>query len=395
MLQSLKSWVTETSYGLYGGQRLLLRMPPRVGKSFLVSLLKEELGDSAVIVSGSLFTEENQGILRDEIEERLSEALTRTGSAQLLFDSYDQAVIRSQGGRLQSWLTSRLIDGNDAQDIGAFFTARCSTAVHKSGAGSPLMSRVVPISPPGLTDEDDLSQEMLEWFGPAPLLVNHLSSQGAVSPSGLVDRLEVDLSYLNDVRRSANDALVRGRISDTDSYASRSATYGLLTKDGPTSAFRRLETVLKKDPVVDPTWPDGWNSSVERFGQLIAGSAEYLWVDRYMFRDIEVLRKFLNAVSAKVHCQIKLLGSRSVNGRQISRAEVARLSMLPNVEIKFMTDEDYKVLHDRHLVVGVAGWVMPQVHAILQLQPVGSAVAVPTNGFGVAYSTVWRRSLAV
>ena len=197
MIKSIEKWIDETAYDLVGGQRLLLRLSPRVGKTHLARLLADALGASAVLVDGAEFTESNQAREREQIEVRLLAALKAHGSAQLIFDSYDRAIARSQGARLQTWLNSRLIDGQYAQDVGALFTARCSTVIHRVGAGSPLMSRVTPISPPLIKPESARSSELVsarEWFGGSALLAEQAKVLDQFEPTTVADRFEQDFS---------------------------------------------------------------------------------------------------------------------------------------------------------------------------------------------------------
>lgn len=397
MLLAIEKWVEDTAYELVGGNKLLLRLSPRVGKSHLVRLLADEIGESAILADGAAFTEVDQTAQRHQLEAQILKALELHGSAQVIFDSYDKALARSQGPRLQSWLTSRLIDSQHAQDVGAIFTARCGTQIHRGGAGSPLMSRVLPLAPPLLEVGHHTDEELTElhsWFGNAALIADQAHRAGQFQPETMADRIEQDLTFIEDVRRASATAIARGRTArEYDSYAARCAAYGLLTDDGPTKLFERLSEALREGPAEDPIWPDDWASSVKRFAQLIAGADEVIWSDRYMFRDIEPLRAFLKEVALKVRCKVFLLGSDSVNGRSISKAEMMRLTCIQGIEARWMTPSDFRDLHDRHLVTGAGGWVMPQVHVIVGRQARGSTVAAHTASFGVDYPSIWRRSI--
>lgn len=397
MLDAVQGWVEDTAYRLLGGQRILLRLSPRVGKSHLAQRLEEALGGSAVRVDGLDFTESSQMSQRESIEARLLSTIQSHGSAQLIFDSYDRALSRSQGARLQTWLSSRLIDSDYAQDVGALFTARCSTEIHRPGAGSPLMSRVTPIDPP-LIDPmpavgDDLNSAR-EWFGASALLAEQAHAPERFEPVPLADRFEQDPSYLDDVRKASAGAIANGRVDrDLDSFAARSAAHGLLTDSGTTKLFGRLRALLLAGPADDPVWPDDWTASLAKFSHLIAGASEVIWSDRYLYRDVEPLRAFLQAVTTKTGCKVRLLGGDVVSGRPVSRAELLRITGVPGVEARWMTQPDFRDLHDRHLVTGAGGWVIPQVHVIVGRQAPGSTVAAPAASFGVDYAAIWRRSL--
>lgn len=333
---------------------------------------------------------------RKELESRLSLTLSVHGSAQLIFDSYDRALARTQGARLQSWLTSKLVDGNFAQDIGALFTARCGTEIHRAGAGSPLMSRVLPISPPVIRYADDLPPDMADavaWFGDSALLASRAVIGKKFVPVSLVDQIELDSSYARDVRVAAPLQVKRETVDyDLDQYAERCAVHGLLTDSGPTRLFERLRGSLVIRPSLDPVWPSDWAGSVGKFIRIVGSSEEVIWSDRYMYRDIERLRKFLKCIVSKTGVKILLLGSRELNGRPVAPVEMARLSAVPGVDARWMTREQFKVLHERHLSTGVGGWVIPQVHVIVGIQAPGSAVAAATSAFGVDYRLMWRNA---
>ncbi|MCU6479921.1 hypothetical protein [Arthrobacter sp. A2-55] len=398
MPNSVQQWINDTAYELVGGKRFLLRLAPRIGKSHLVNLLGVELGDSAVIVDGNEFSKLSQTDQRDQLEFSLITAIENHGSAQLVFDSYDRAIESPKGARLQTWLSSRLIDGPYAQDVGALFTARCSTEITRPGAGSPLMSRVTPLEPPFLAPEEANRQDLAqirEWFGESAVLAERALATTSVEPVTIADQFEQDLSFIEDVRKVASTTISRGYLDQArDSFPARCGVYGLLTEAGPTKLLDRLQFALTAKTADDPIWPDNLARSIAKFSQLLAGSHEVIWSDRYMFRDIEPLRTFLKAVTAKTTCRIQLLGGNSVNGTQVSRAELLRLTTIGSVEAKWMSPTDYGSLHDRHVVTGTGGWVVPQVHVIVGRQSPGSTVVAPTASFGVDYHAIWRRSIA-
>ena len=398
MSNTVQQWVDDVAYELLGGQRLLLRLSPRVGKSHLAKLLADELGRTAVVVDGAGFTGLSHAQQREQIEVPLMTAIADHGSAQLIFDSYDRAIVGPKGARLQTWLSSLLIDGRYAQDVGAIFTARCATEVNRAGAGSPLMSRVTPIDPPSLEREQDEDGElavMREWFGRAALIAERAHAAESFEPVAVVDRFEQDLSYIEDIRKAASATVARGYLDlARDSFAARCAVYGLLTEDGTTKLFDRLQTALTEPLADDPVWPDNWAASVAKFSRLVAGADEVIWSDRYMYRDAEPLRAFLRAVTEKTKCKIRLLGGDRVSGRPVSRAELLSIATVPRVEARWMTPSDLVALHDRHLVTGTGGWVVPQVHVIVGRQAPGSTVVAPAASFGVDYLEIWRRSVA-
>lgn len=284
---------------------------------------------------------------------------------------------------------SLTVDGDVARDIGALFTARCSTGVHRSGAGSPLMSRVRPVKPPERTTTDD---DLSAWFGDSACLADRSGAEGATA---LADRLELDESYLADVRGAAPAEIQVGAVDPVrTTHAARSALQGLITASGPTRLFERLRDRLLEAPAAVPAWPADEAASVTKFAGLIGAARSVIWSDRYMYRDIEPLRRFLRQVVDRTGCSIQLLGAEEVNDRRVSKAEVTRLTALRGVEARFMTPSDYAELHERHLYVGPGGWVLPQVHVMVGRQRVGNAVVASVSSFGTNYPAVWRRSTA-
>lgn len=398
MHKSVQKWVDDTSYELLGGRKLILRLSPRVGKTHLMKILSNELGDSAVFVDGSEFAGLSHAQQQERIETPLKSAIEKHHSAQLIFDSYDKAIEGSKGTRLQNWLSSRLIDGADAQDIGAIFTARCNTEIERASAGSPLMSRVTPIDPPLLKpmeEDDETFTAIRDWFGEAAILSERAHTSNSFNPTTLADRLEQDLSYIEDVRKSLSGVITRGYLDrELDSYPARCASYGLMTEKGTTKLFDRLHPLLTTKAADDPLWPEDWEKSIEKFSRLIADANEVIWSDRYMYRDTIALKAFLRKVTQKTRCKILLLGAENINGRSISRPEMLSLCTVPKVEARWITPSDYSALHDRHLATGTGGWVVPQVHVIIGLQTPGSTVVAQTSAFGVDYTAIWRRSIA-
>jgi hypothetical protein len=389
------TWVEELAYRLMGGQRVILRLPPRVGKTFLLKKLELAIGPTAIYIDGNAFTDTTHNAQREALDKKIQTTVEEKGEAQVLFDSYDTAIARPGGVRLQNWLNHRLIDHEQAQDIGAIFTARCATKVERPGAGSPLLSRVQPIDPPIITNGTHVHalHDMQEWFGNSILLAEQSFVEGVFSPIAVADRCEQDLSYLKDVREAASEVLTRGKVEkSSDSVTARGAAHGLFTDTGPTRLYERLKTVLQQSPAMDPRWPSSFPHSVRKFVDMIAEAETVTWCDRYMYRDIEALRSFLQAVRAVSSCKVRLLGSSEVSDRVLSRAEMLRLSLLSGVEARFISSADHRDLHDRHLFIGPGGFVVPQVHVIVGRQSPGSAVAAAVSKFGVNYNEVWSRS---
>jgi hypothetical protein len=396
VLQSIVDWVEDASLQLLGGNRLLLRLPPRHGKTFLTSLVKETLGETSIRVDGINFPEGDQKLIREALRKKIIETVERHGSAQLIFDNYNVAVNRNQGKLLDVMLNGVLIDHEVSREVGALFTARCSVRLDHRGAGSPLMSRVQPLSPPHISRllPGDLDESGLqEWFGDSALLVEQCLSVNAGVAVTLADRFEMDRSYIGDVLAVAKTELESKQIDDmTMTYAARCAVSGLITMDGPTGLYSRLQKIFFELDEGSAAWPANVEASAKKFASLLGGASEVIWFDRYMFRDIEYLRNFAIRVADQTSCRLLLVGSRTVSEREVSRAEMWRLSSLSNVDARWLAPSDYSLLHDRHLVTGDGGWVMPQVHVVVGRQAPGSAVVAPVSSFAMDYRSVWHRA---
>lgn len=226
------------------------------------------------------------------------------------------------------------------------------------------------------------------------MIADRVSGTGHLTPQVLIDQFELDPSYITDVRGAAQVQIERGALDPShDPYPARCAVYGLLHPSGKTRFLERIEPALLASPESNPAWPERPSASIDRFLELISGSDQVLWSDRYMFRDIEPLRSFLQAVIGRSGTKIHLLGGREVSDRTVTRAEMARLTSLKDVSARWMSPSDHRDLHERHLVTDTGGWVVPQVHVIVGRQQPGSAVAARTSGFGVDYWTIWGRSI--
>lgn len=385
---TVRAWTENTAYRLLDGERLLLRLAPRMGKTYLSAKICSLLGESAIYIDGKGVTEQNQLSFREELQDKIDFSHKAFGSVQLVFDSFDRTVRLSQGPRLESLLVSIIIDGVNARDIGALFTARCSTSLHRNGAGSPLMSRVSPIDPPRYDGGDP---KAVSWFGDAACLISRGRSEGFYT---LADTLELDTSYISDIQ-SAAIANLRSECIDPElsDYASRTATHGLLTESGCTLLFERLKSRLLNVPADTVGWPQSVNESADKLASMIQGSASAIWSDRYMYRDVEPLRTLLKMVRARTDCAIQLLGAGSLDDQPVAKAVLARLTSIDRVSARFMHQEDYRLLHDRHIFTNPGGWVVPQVHVIVGKQRAGNATAARVERFPLDYRDVWRRSI--
>jgi hypothetical protein len=379
---------------MFDGKTLLFFTPARLGKTYLARQVLGVLSDTALYIDGKGFTEDNQAALRDEVQSEVDNLIRRHGCAQIIFDSYERALQRSQGGRLQSWLNNLLVDGTNARDIGALFTARSGAPIIKTGAGSPFTSRAVEVDSPQLPDRAEYAS-IRSWLGDSVLLAQQAGDLENFTPTSTVDRLRRDLSYLHDVRQAAGVSLA-ANIFDGDelTYVQRSAHQGLTTEGGQTRLYAALESDIHESPSSSPVWPASSVAAERKFASMLAGSTQAIWSDRFMYRDAIPLRAFAAKAIASTGCKIRLLGKPEVSDRRVSRAEMGVLNSLPGLEARWMHEADITALHDRHLALDTGGWVLPQVHVIIGKQHPGSAVVAPTSEFGVDYEQVWRRAIA-
>lgn len=386
--KSISNWVDDISLRLIGGQHLLLRTPPRLGKTRLLHRVVEAIGSSAIYVDGKKFNEENQRECQANLFGKLEESLKQSGESQIVFDSADSALRLSQGPGLEGRLYREIINGPFSSSIGVIISARCSTSIQRLRSGSPLAGRLQPVTPP---HGHHLPDQSREWVGNSSLLALAISEVGE---EFLADRLEQDTSYISDVRAAAVDSL-QGIAPDPTllGYVERTALEGLLYEGGWTKLYHRLSKKLLAEDHGAPFWPSTLQESASKFATLIDGHSTAIWNDRYMYRDIIPLKNFLSLVRSQTDCNLRLMGGRSVSQRDVSTHEIDILRQVPGVECRFINATDYPDLHERHLSLGSSGWVLPQVHVIVQRQRAGNAIIAPAAAFPFNYSDIWRRSV--
>jgi len=401
MLPSISSWIEKVALDLIGGRRYLVRGLPRAGKTWVAEALVAELGDSAVLVRGKEFTDENETIRRNRLSSTMHKLVERQGSAQLVFDDYHLALARSSGIALQRRLVHDLIDAEDSRDIGGIFFSRLTPKVHLAAPGSPLVSRLEPLRLP-IWDEEDLTALDLNdntdvlrsriGYGMASLV--RFSQFGY---SSVVERLIADgESITRDLPQSLRSALGQGeepRQTDDCILAS-----DLLTaEDGK---FCWIEAV--KDANLaghisrTPTWPATLTESAHEFAKITAGWETLLWCDRYIAKYPDECVDFLKMFRHTSGRKIRILTSDWIDEQRITHNSLNRIEKIKGVEIRLMTPSQRNVMHDRHLVrCGEnTGWAIPVCGVLFGLQLPGSAVAtLAPDGFGLDYDQEWTRSI--
>lgn len=397
---SVQEWVSLTSERVIQGDRLYTLAPPHFGATTLSQLISDYLGESAIYVDGSTFTEANQDDERDALIAMLQKTVNAHGLAQLVFDNYHSALKRTKGGRLQASLVALLVDGAQARDIGALFFARLIGPIHLDTRGSPLISRSLAWPLPRIHQDDleagaDLEECRRRW--------GHLAV-----PMGLTGGVIKDTNYgqrVADVRVSgpsiATDFPLAVRAAILGGYdlsrltvGERDAVDAFRVNDGLTQLTRdaNLDAHLEVSEVA----VDHVNSSpADFFTELVGDTDRVVWCDRYLFSEIPRLADFLRRVRRLTGAEINLLGLRQIRDTAVpSDGELSALRAIPGVKVRFMNESDVRLLHDRHLarIHSGGGFVLPTSRVLLGLDVPGSAVVTRASSFGVDYESIWSGS---
>ena len=405
LVPSDKAWIEDVAGRLLDGSILLLRGLPRSGKTMLSAAVEELLGPSALMVKGKDFTESSQRDARANLSSNVAGLIEAHHCAQLLFDDYGHAIRRSQGGALHSGLYQLLVDGENARDTGALLTCRYLDNVDARFAGSPLLSRAEIIQPPILADRDAKALgiplgRLRMSAGHTTSLARRLGPEGSVVRTlGVVEYLVVDTaSIVNDLPPHAIEVLVNARqYNDADSI-SRQALLGLgyVNEEGTfivAEAVREsgLATELQ---VRNPGWPNTDRASIDAFVDMLAGSNDAIWIDRYLLKDVARLRSFIESLRAHTDCRLRLLSSDDWDVGGVCKRDAQSFKEIPGVEVRLMKPADRSSLHDRQLILPEQrnGFVLPTARVILGSDAPGSAVAVRIPRLPVDYSYFWRRA---
>ncbi|MFZ1381848.1 MAG: hypothetical protein WAS54_03550 [Scrofimicrobium sp.] len=406
-LPSEQLWINEIAEMLLEGDIVLLRALPRWGLSTVCRSLQATFGESSVLINGRSITEENQSSIRDQISVDVKTALDSNGYAQLIFDDYGTAIRRSQGGALHSMLYRMLIDAESARDTGALLVARSGDTLDLRFSGSPLISRARTVALPVLDIDDS---KYLEWglddlrsvVGESTWLARKFSQ--ATRRQGEVDATE----HLRNNRRriveqlspEAVEVITGNRQIQDVGIRSREDLRCLGTdKDG---AFK-LSTLASDSGLEgevssrNPGWPANLADSVIRFGELLAGAEDVIWVDRYLFSKPEQVRAFLDKLRQLTRTKIRFLVSDDRDRPDFANQISSSLIGLENVSVRFMNRADRRLLHDRHLIIPAfrSGFVLPTAGVILGSDAPGSAVSVAMPALAINYAECWSRGCQV
>ena len=404
-LPSERTWLDQVTERVLGGEVLLVRSIPRWGLSTACDSIARALGDSAVLVKGKAVTEATQKAVREKIDTDVSQAVERTGYAQLIFDDYGRAIRRSQGGILHSMLYRLLVDSEAARDTGALLVARPGDMLDTNFSGSPLISRAETVPLPALSSEDAEAlgmkvSELRRMAGESTWLARRFMS--TTKREGRLTTVE----HLNHDRRSIVDALPAGAVEvlagarppgDADAVSVEALLcLGFFAAD---TQFE-LATLVGESRVLDevrlrnPGWPSSFSESVERFAELLSGAESAIWVDRYLFSDAPRVRTFIVALRQTTATRLRLLVSRDRDRPSQVGEIAAALSGVDGVEVRFMARHDRRRLHDRHLILPAlaSGFVLPTAGVILGADEPGSAVSVPLPALAINYAEYWGRA---
>ncbi|MBI3224366.1 MAG: hypothetical protein HYZ39_04825 [Mycolicibacterium cosmeticum] len=405
LVPSDEAWVENIANWLLDGRILVLRGLPRAGKSTLCSALETLLGASAISVRGREFSESTQSGLRRDIDSKLDALIEVHNCAQLLFDDYGHAIRRSQGGALHSTLYRLLVDGDNARDIGALLTTRYLDNIDIRFAGSPLLSRAQMIQLPMLDERDAAAlgmplDQLRAVVGSSTTLARRLGPQDAqVRTYELAEYLAVDSSRIvKDLPPQAIEVIVGARLYGDADAISRQALLmvGYLDEDGTYAIAQTVQEsgLTHEVEMLNPGWPEGDAPSIRAFVDMLAGTDDALWIDRYLLTDVGRLRTFIEGVRAHTDCRLRLLSSDDWDAGGVSVGQAQALHEIRDVEIRLMKPVDRPQLHDRHLILPPLGngFVLPTARVILGRDTPGSAVAVRIPRLPVDYLNFWRRA---
>lgn len=396
LLPSQRAWVDNVCLDLLDGQIVVLRGLPGTGKSVLANALRREFGQSAVMVDGRSFSEQNQHDLAANFREEISTSLHTNGHAQLIFDDYPHALRWTGGARLQALLLHMLVDGPNARDTGALLTGRWARSMHLKVRGSPLMARAQFSSLPFATGVDmnalgipsNEHAKTRDEIGGTASLLGKIRLVGGMPDYSIARQILSHLSdgWINDLPWEAIIWLRNGRREIDNDFRSSlawEAIQPLLADPGTREVLAGLRgQAFQRDlEQRSPAWPSTWVDSVERFADLISGISSLIWVDRYLTSDPRTLYKFVLALRALASTRLRLLISSTLTSEAIRRDvdAIRDLLSIEGVEIRSMGGRHYKLLHDRQLVFlgeHQGGVVLPTIDVILGATPVGSALAV-------------------
>lgn len=405
-LPSENRWIDEIAERVLMGEIIVVRAVRKWGMSEFAKTLCHRLGDSAVLVRGLEFTESSQKDLRAKIAEDLERTVEKHRCAQLIFDDYGDALRRTQGGTLHSMLYGRLVDSDRAADIGAVLIAKFSDTIDLEFSGSPLVSRADVVALPILDEADSVEvgfdySTIRARVGDGTWLARNFNGVNNLSEGDLRTVEKTNFSaekIVHSLPYSAVEVLAGARsYADTDALGKES-----LKLFGYVSDFGAFETgsLVSQSQVLDlihaqsPGWPSSFDSSVDKFVDLISGASDCIWVDRYLFSDPDRARRFLDRVRLQSSARLRILVSRDFkHGGQETDISSA-LQGLDDVVVKFMNRSDRHMLHDRHLIIPsmMKGFNLPTARVIFGLDAPGSAVVSKLPAFAINYSEFWRRA---
>lgn len=407
-LPSDREWIEDVAGLVFDGAILLTRGLPRSGKTSLAKAVADELGESAIFVSGRDFDEKSQVARREELRRTVVDTVARCGVAQVVFDDYGRAIRRSGGGALHSMLYGLLVDGPVAQDVGALLTSRFGDDLTLRFSGSPLLSRARTISQPVLQEKDAESLglswgDLIRLIGTATSLARRLDAASSSTRAyQVVEYLKADAHAIsNDLPTSAIEVLLGAKDHrEADNFAQQALlSLGSLNEEG---VFEFAQVVEESELCAEvqvraPGWPASPTGSVEQFAEMLAGAEYAYWVDRYMCADPAALRAFLLGLRKRTGARLRLLTCEDRDVLRFVDRVRDEVASIDDVEVRLMKYYDRADLHDRHLALPAfgTGFVLPTAGVITGRDAPGSAIAVRMPALPVDYSEYWKRATPV
>lgn len=406
-LPSEHEWLNGITERVFSGEIVLIRSLPRWGLSTVCGTIVNGLGDTAVVVEGRSVSESSQKSWRASLDADVTTMIASKGFAQLIFDDYGHAIRRSQGGALHSMLYRLLVDSDNARDTGALLIARAGDMLDLNFAGSPLLSRAETVALPTLEEADadalgldlnDLRRQVGDSTWLARRFMNRAPHQARVS---VVEHLNNDRQRIAAALPPAATQVLAGARTyfEADPLGQEALRcLGLVVEEQfELSSLVAESRLMDEIRLQSPGWPASRSESVLRFADLLAGQNDAIWVDRYVFGQPRLVRRFLDELRVVTSARIRILASRDHDRASLAAEIATQLDGLSSVEVRFMNRVDRHRLHDRHLIfpANKTGFVLPTAGVILGEDDPGSHVSVRMPALAINYEECWQRGQKV
>lgn len=407
-LPSEKRWLADIEDSLIEGEILLVRAPRRWGLSSAAGELVSRSSSFSCSIRGSEFQGASKADVRSrmaELRDELASVVSREGFAQVVFDDFGGVTRFDKGFEILGSLYSILVDSDFSRDVGAVFFARAGEDLIGDFRGSPIVGRAQSVALPRISVKDSVAlnlefSELVRICGKSTWIARRLIRAGGRSGRLSIDEfVRTNFRYILESLPQAVIRCLAGSEIPLEEGSLESELRSCFDGSLVNGKFELAEVFRQEDVRVtldrlNPSWPEGLSESVWKFAELIQSRTDAVWVDRYFLDSMPELRSFLREFSKISDRPLRLLSSLPKESESGWRLVRKLCEEFPAVEVRVMTPEDRRRLHDRHLVFlsSNSGFTLPPVGAIVGRQVVGSAVSSRVAQFGVDYQSIWDRS---